>query len=276
MKAQVRRVAVTQNATPTSFRRGPRESPAHPGRPDGNGDDSFGRMLLDRILAGTPPGEHPLTFTADLPPRVSSYSEWPEWADPAVVRALRAAGIPQPWSHQAEAASIAAAVSTWWLRPDGVGQVAGVPASRPDRTRRRIPRHRSVSVTDQGARRRSTARHGGTLRVRAGSAVDPSLPVRRRHLHRTSAVGARELALDLHQPRHAAPRDPAIAQRWSHLLRNLRYVVVDECHSYRGVFGSNVALVLRRLRRIAAGTEPTRHSSWPAPPPPTPERPRRG
>lgn len=37
---------------------------------------------------------------------------------------------------------------------------------------------------------------------------------------------------------------------WSHFLRNLRWVVVDEVHSYRGVFGSHVANVLRRLRRL--------------------------
>ncbi len=39
--------------------------------------------------------------------------------------------------------------------------------------------------------------------------------------------------------------------RWGDLLANLRYVVVDEAHVYRGVFGSHVANVLRRLRRIA-------------------------
>jgi DEAD/DEAH box helicase domain-containing protein len=37
---------------------------------------------------------------------------------------------------------------------------------------------------------------------------------------------------------------------WDRLWRNLRYVVVDEAHAYRGVFGSNVALILRRLRRL--------------------------
>ncbi len=37
---------------------------------------------------------------------------------------------------------------------------------------------------------------------------------------------------------------------WSRLLRHLRYVVVDEAHSYRGVFGSHVALLLGRLRRL--------------------------
>ncbi|MBI4295500.1 MAG: DEAD/DEAH box helicase [Chloroflexi bacterium] len=39
-------------------------------------------------------------------------------------------------------------------------------------------------------------------------------------------------------------------QTWSRLLRHLKYVVVDEAHTYRGVFGSHVADVLRRLRRV--------------------------
>ncbi len=50
-------------------------------------------------------------------------------------------------------------------------------------------------------------------------------------------------------PNHAA---------WAELFANLAVVVIDEAHVYRGVFGSHVANVLRRLRRIAAayGTEP--------------------
>jgi DEAD/DEAH box helicase domain-containing protein len=64
-------------------------------------------------------------------------------------------------------------------------------------------------------------------------------------------------------------------EAWSALFANLAVVVVDEAHIYRGVFGSHVANVLRRLRRIAAayGTSrascsprrrsPTR-SSWPS------------
>ncbi|MET7332648.1 DEAD/DEAH box helicase [Nonomuraea sp. NPDC005650] len=51
-------------------------------------------------------------------------------------------------------------------------------------------------------------------------------------------------------PRHA---------QWSSFFRRLRMVVVDECHGYRGVFGSHVAQILRRLRRVCAryGSHPT-------------------
>ena len=46
--------------------------------------------------------------------------------------------------------------------------------------------------------------------------------------------------------------------RWTRLFENLRYIVLDELHTYRGVFGSHLANVLRRLRRVARfyGSEP--------------------
>ena len=40
--------------------------------------------------------------------------------------------------------------------------------------------------------------------------------------------------------------------RWAKLFENLRYVVIDELHAYRGVFGSHLANILRRLRRVCA------------------------
>ncbi|WP_241564612.1 DEAD/DEAH box helicase [Nonomuraea polychroma] len=47
--------------------------------------------------------------------------------------------------------------------------------------------------------------------------------------------------------------------QWSAFFRRLRMIVVDECHGYRGVFGSHVAQILRRLRRVCAryGSRPT-------------------
>ena len=62
-------------------------------------------------------------------------------------------------------------------------------------------------------------------------------------------------------PRHA---------RWDGFFRRLRYVIVDECHGYRGVFGSHVAQVLRRLRRVSAhpAVRPHRRPGLPARPRP--------
>ena len=47
--------------------------------------------------------------------------------------------------------------------------------------------------------------------------------------------------------------------RWAKLFENLRYVVIDELHAYRGVFGSHLTNVLRRLRRVCQhyGSNPT-------------------
>ena len=39
-------------------------------------------------------------------------------------------------------------------------------------------------------------------------------------------------------------------KNWSRLLSKLKYVVIDEAHVYRGVFGSHVANILRRLQRV--------------------------
>ncbi len=49
--------------------------------------------------------------------------------------------------------------------------------------------------------------------------------------------------------------------KWIKALKNLRYVVIDEMHSYRGVFGSHMTSVIRRLKRIAAfyGATPAVH-----------------
>ncbi len=58
--------------------------------------------------------------------------------------------------------------------------------------------------------------------------------------------------------------------QWAEFLAGLRWVVVDEMHTYRGVFGSHVANVLRRLQRLCRhyGSD-ARRSSAPAPPSPT-------
>lgn len=62
------------------------------------------------------------------------------------------------------------------------------------------------------------------------------------------------------------PRHPD----WAPFLARLRYVVLDELHAYRGVFGTHVALILRRLLRLARHYGASPRSSPQAPPSPTP------
>ncbi|CAM3214300.1 DEAD/DEAH box helicase [Prescottella defluvii] len=218
-----------------------------------NGDNSFGRTLLDRLLAGTPAGEQPLTFTAELPPRVSRFVEWPEWSADAAVRALRAAGIPRPWSHQAEAASIAAA---------GEHVVVATGTASGKSFAYQLPVLTALAEDSRGtALYLSPTKALGADQLRAAIALTESEP-ELGSIHPSGFDG--DTPTEIRQWARANSRwiftNPDMLhigilrshQRWSHLFRNLRYVVVDECHSYRGVFGSNVALVLRRLRRIAA------------------------
>ena len=40
--------------------------------------------------------------------------------------------------------------------------------------------------------------------------------------------------------------------KWVKLFENLKYIVIDEIHAYRGVFGGNLANVIRRLKRVCA------------------------
>ena len=59
--------------------------------------------------------------------------------------------------------------------------------------------------------------------------------------------------------------------KWVSLFENLKYIVIDELHTYRGVFGSHVANVIRRLLRICRFYGAARSSSAPRPPLRTPE-----
>jgi DEAD/DEAH box helicase domain-containing protein len=186
-------------------------------------------------------------------PRPAKLVGIPRSLDPGVSEALRAAGIASLYSHQVESLEAAAGGS--------------------------------VIVTSGTASGKSLCFN---LPVLDGLARDPHR--RALYLYPTKALAqdqARALsALDPPELRHAiydgdTPREdrPGIRRRsnlvltnpdmlnvgilphhksWGDFIANLGWVVVDEAHAYRGVFGSHVANVLRRLRRIARmyGAEP--------------------
>jgi DEAD/DEAH box helicase domain-containing protein len=212
---------------------------------------NFGSDLLAVALAGTAAGEHPLRHVAELPARHGRPHSWPLWTDPDIVRAFADRGISTPWSHQFEAAELAHAgrhvvVSTGTA--SGKSLAYQLPVLN---TLAKDPRARVLylSPTKALGHDQLRAAHALTTAIPrlhdvAPTAYDGDSPpeVRRFARERSRWLFSNPDMIHLSILRNHA--------RWAALLRGLRFVVVDECHYYRGVFGSNVAMVLRRLLRL--------------------------
>jgi DEAD/DEAH box helicase domain-containing protein len=208
--------------------------------------------LLARVIAGD--GES-LTHVASLPEQPARTVGWPSWASGAVVDALRATGIDRPWSHQAQAAELAwsgrhVVLATGTASGKSLGyQLPVLTTLLTDR------RASALYLCPTKALCADQLRAVSSLElddVRAAS-FDGDTSLDERDWVRAHARWVFSNPDMLHRtllPRHT---------RWASFFRRLRYVVLDECHSYRGVFGSHVALLLRRLRRVCAlyGSSPT-------------------
>lgn len=221
---------------------------------------SFGSDLLGAALAGTPPGELPLRHVAELPPRLGRPSEWPDWAEPDVVRAFAERGISAPWSHQREAAELAhsgrhVVLSTGTASGKSLAYQLPVLNALATDSRARVLYLSPTKALGHDQLRTAHALTAAASRLGdvAPTAYDGDSPteVRRFARERSRWVFSNPDMIHLSILRNHA--------RWTVLLRNLRFVIVDECHYYRGVFGSNVAMVLRRLLRLCAryGAAPT-------------------
>jgi DEAD/DEAH box helicase domain-containing protein len=207
-----------------------------------------GRWLLDRVLAGVPAGESPLTHVADLPEQLARHADWPDWAPTEVVDALVAGGVDRPWTHQALAAELARSGQHVVLST-GTGsgkslayQLAVLSALC---TEKKATALYLAPTKALGADQLRAVRGLDLPDVRAAS-FDGDTPTAERDWVRAHSRWVFSNPDMLHRgilPRH---------DRWARFFRRLAFVVVDECHSYRGVFGSHVALLLRRLRRVAA------------------------
>jgi DEAD/DEAH box helicase domain-containing protein len=214
---------------------------------------SFGSDLLAAALAGTAAAEHPLRHVAELPARGGRPHSWPAWAEPDVVRAFTDQGVRSPWSHQVRAAELAHAgrhvvVSTGTASGKSLAYQLPVLNALATDPRARVL---YLSPTKALGHDQLRAAHALTtaiprLRDVAPTAYDGDSPaeVRRFARERSRWLFSNPDMIHLSILRNHA--------RWAVLLRGLRFVVVDECHYYRGVFGSNVAMVLRRLLRLCA------------------------
>ncbi|MFD2482672.1 DEAD/DEAH box helicase [Amycolatopsis albidoflavus] len=206
-----------------------------------------GRRLLDRVTAGIPAHENPVTHVSRLPERAARHEPWPEWAEPSVVAAFGAAGVEKPWRHQAEAASLAhsgahVVVSTGTASGKSLAyQLPVLSALAADGRATALYLSPTKALGADQLRAVSSLDVAG---VRA-AAFDGDTPMTERDWVRAHANWVFSNPDMLHRGILSAH------SRWTQFFRRLRYVVVDECHSYRGVFGSHVALLLRRLRRVA-------------------------
>nr|WP_246086112.1 DEAD/DEAH box helicase [Pseudonocardia hydrocarbonoxydans] len=197
----------------------------------------------------------PLRHVATLPAREGVVVPWPGWVPPPVREAFARRGVAAPWSHQAEAASLAHAGRDVVVAT-GTASGKSLAYQLPVLSRLAVdPRATALYLAPTKALAADQLRalaELGVAGVRA-AALDGDTPMEERDWVRAHSRWVFSNPDMLHRsvlPRHG---------RWATFLRRLHVVVVDECHTYRGVFGSHVALLLRRLLRVAAryGARPT-------------------
>ena len=212
-----------------------------------------------------PRAGHPdphITAVRRLPPIEAAYAPFPDALDARLVRALEARGITQPYTHQAEATDHAlnrrnvvvvtptASGKTLCYNVPVLQSILADPSSRslylfPTKALAQdqlAELHQLVQIVG--------AEGGGDLGV---FTYDGDTPQDARRAVRARA----HVVLTNPDMLHSGilPHHP----RWAKLFENLKFVVVDELHAYRGVFGSHLANIMRRLTRVCAhyGSTPT-------------------
>ncbi|NGX06116.1 DEAD/DEAH box helicase [Mycobacteroides franklinii] len=220
----------------------------------------YGRELLDLIVAGTPSGETPVRHICDIPARNAEVGTWPRWADPDAVAAFAAQGVTVPWSHQVAAASLAFA-GRHVVVATGTASGKSVAYQLPILTALASePRARALYLAPTKALGHDQLRSVREL-ITGIDNFERVLPCAydgdsSNELRRFARESSRWIFTNPDMMHVSLLHNHT---RWSAFLRGLRYLVVDECHYYRGVFGSNVALVLQRLLRLCEryGSHPT-------------------
>ena len=217
--------------------------------------------MLPPVNEAVAPDVH-VTAVRRLPAAAAEYADWPEGIHPEVVGALRRRGIEQVYSHQAEAMRHAldgqhvvvvtptASGKTLCYNGPVLSAILSDPAARalylfPTKALAQdqlAELHAlSESIADQAGTKIGVFTYDGDTPQDARRAI-------RQQAH---------VVLSNPDMLHAGvlPHHP----KWAKLFENLRYIVIDELHAYRGVFGSHLANILRRLQRICRhyGSTPT-------------------
>ncbi|MCU1621429.1 MAG: box helicase domain protein [Frankiales bacterium] len=203
-------------------------------------DSLLHRLLLD------PTRRERVTHVEQVPARAGRRADWPVWVPPLLVDRLALQGVPAPWEHQVQAADLArggdsVVIATGTASGKSLAYLLPVLAAllEDDKATGLYLSPTKALATDQ----LRAVRALNLTQVRAAT-FDGDTSFEDRDWVRRFGTFVLTNPDMLHRsllPRHAD---------FSRFLRGLRYVVVDECHTYRGVFGSHVSQVLRRLRRV--------------------------
>jgi DEAD/DEAH box helicase domain-containing protein len=211
--------------------------------------------LLRRLQVRSADPGSPVTHIEEVPARDGVPAAWPSWVHADLRTALTSRGITAPWVHQAHAADLAYR-GTHVVLATGTASGKSLAYQLPALTTLlEDPRATVLYLSPTKALAADQLRSVAGLDfegVRAAT-YDGDTPRDERDWVRQFSRFVLTNPDMLHHgllPGHA---------KWATFLRRLSYVVIDECHAYRGVFGSHVAHVLRRLRRLAAkyGGRPT-------------------
>src|SRR5688500_15068852 len=206
---------------------------------------SDGRALGLRLQAKY--GER-ITGSILLPGRAARHAPLPRELPPALAGALKSRGIEQLYSHQAEA---------WQAVREGRDIVIATPtasgkslcytlpvvADAMTKQQRALFLFPTKALAQDQVAELIELNRAGKLGLKAYT-FDGDTPGDARQavrLHGEIVVSNPDMLHQAILPHHT---------KWAQFFENLKYVVIDEVHSYRGVFGSHVANVLRRLERV--------------------------
>jgi len=190
-----------------------------------------------------------------IPARPGEKAPWPEGTPDALIARLAQRGIDAPWTHQAVAAEAAG-------RGEHVVVATGTSSGKtlamwlPSLTALLTDERACVlylSPTKALAHDQLAALDALDVPGVRAAAYDGDTPTDERAWVRAHANFILTNPDLIH--RSLLPR----ATAWSRVLRHVSFILVDEAHHYRGMFGSHVSMVIRRLRRLAAlhGSSPT-------------------
>src|SRR6201987_6184045 len=213
-------------------------------------------QVLDTLASRDHTGEI-LTAVRHYPAKAAQWAEFPQWIHPALRAAYNAKGIRQLYSHQAAAAeAVHAGKNVVIVTPTASGKtlcynLPVLDAILKDSDTRALYLFPTKALAqDQLAElydlNQRLENRFGVFTYDGDTPSDARKAIRAKgHIVLTNPDMLHTGIL----PHHT---------RWTRLFENLRYIVIDELHTYRGVFGSHLCNVLRRLRRIAQfyGSDP--------------------